>query len=267
MREIADEKIKFIKAFPQQKYSICNVCHLLICLRIGAKDKNKGKEYKTFFKKANATNDLIFKTYTDYKLQTRIQNESTIIVWSKEDTWKIEITSQYGNVILWHNNYYIAKDGKRKTLPEFHNQFPNEPGLKFSKAINCIAKYSPSYHIEQKELEKIEPSILIVIHHLKQEEKQRSTIIGAFLYRIKLTLYTNGYHSHSKLKQTIQEFHIVRTPNETPNENGRYCIVYKSNTVYAYNIGVFDTQKQSFTKSYSKDLITNIANVVAWKKL
>lgn len=69
------------------------------------------------------------------------------------------------------------------------------------------------------------------------------------------------------LKQTIQEFHIVRTPNETPNENGRYCIVYKSNTVYAYNIGVFDTQKQSFTKSYSKDLITNIANVVAWKKL
>lgn len=101
----------------------------------------------------------------------------------------------------------------------------------------------------------------------EQEEKQRSTIIGAFLYRIKLTLYTNGYHSHSKLKQTVQEFHIVRTPNETPNENGRYCIVYKSNTVYAYNIGVFDTQKQSFTKSYSKDLITNIANVVAWKKL
>ena len=181
LREIADEKIKFIKAFPQQKYSICNVCHLLICLRIGAKDKNKGKEYKAFFKKANATNDLIFKTYIDYKLQTRIQNESTIIVWSKEDTWKIEITSQYGDVILWHNNYYIAKDGKRKTLPEFHNQFPNEPGLKFSKAINCIAKYSPSYHIEQKELEKIEPSILIVIHHLKQEEKQRSTIIGAFL--------------------------------------------------------------------------------------
>lgn len=267
LREIADEKIKFIKAFPQQKYSICNVCHLLICLRIGAKDKNKGKEYKTFFKKANATNDLIFKTYIDYKLQTRIQNESTIIVWSKEDTWKIEITSQYGDVILWHNNYYIAKDGKRKTLPEFHNQFPNEPGLKFSKAINCIAKYSPSYHIEQKELGKIEPSILIVIHHLKQEEKQRSTIIGAFLYRIKLTLYTKGYHSHSKLKQTIQEFHIVRTPNETPNENGRYCIVYKSNTVYAYNIGVFDTQKQSFTKSYSKDLITTIANVVAWKKL
>lgn len=113
----------------------------------------------------------------------------------------------------------------------------------------------------------IEPSILIVIHHLKQEEKQRSTIIGAFLYRIKLTLYTNGYHSHSKLKQTVQGFHIVRTPNETPNENGLYCIVYKSNTVYAYNIGVFDTQKQSFTKSYSKDLITNIANVVAWKKL
>lgn len=236
LKEIADEKIKFIKAFPQQQYSICNVCHLLICLRIGAKDKNKGKEYKTFFKKANATNGLIFKTYIDYKLQTRIQNESTIIVWSKEDTWKIEITSQYGDVILWHNNYYIAK-------------------------------YSPSYHIEQKELEKIEPSILIVIHHLKQEEKQRSTIIGAFLYRIKLTLYTNGYHSHSKLKQTIQEFHIVRTPNETPNENGRYCIVYKSNTVYAYNIGIFDTQKQSFTKSYSKDLITNIANVVAWKKL
>lgn len=255
------EKSHDLKALKQIAESI------LLSLQVDEKHKNKGKEYKTFFKKANATNDLIFKTYIDYKLQTRIQNESTIIVWSKEDTWKIEITSQYGNVILWHNNYYIAKDGKRKTLPEFHNQFPNEPGLKFSKAINCIAKYSPSYHIEQKELEKIEPSILIVIHHLKQEEKQRSTIIGAFLYRIKLTLYTNGYHSHSKLKQTIQEFHIVRTPNETPNENGRYCIVYKSNTVYAYNIGVFDTQKQSFTKSYSKDLITNIANVVAWKKL
>ena len=267
LREIADEKIKFIKAFPQQKYSICNVCHLLICLRIGAKDKNKSKEYKTFFKKANATNDLICKTYIDYKLQTRIQNESTIIVWSKEDTWKIEVASQYGNVILWHNNYYIAKDGKRKTLPEFHNQFPNEPRLKFSEAINFIAKYSSLYHVEQKELEKIEPSILIVIHHLKQEEKQRSTIIGAFLYKIKLALYTNGYYSQSKLKQTIQEFHIVRTPKETPHENGRYCIVYKSNTVYAYNIGIYDTQKQSFTKSYSKNMITNIANVIAWKKL
>lgn len=267
LREIADEKIEFIKKFPQKKYPLCNVCQLSICLRVGARDKDRIKAYKNFFEKVNASAELIYQMYISYGLQTRIQNETTIIVWSKEDTWKIEVKDRYGNIILWHNNYYITKAGKRKTLPEFHNQFPDEQRLKFTKAISCISTYSPAYHIEQKELKQMESDILAAMHFLQQENKQQNTKFGLILHKIKLVIYNSKYHSLSGLEQTVHEFHIVRTKKDVPCESGRYCIIFRAESEYIYDIGILDIQKQLFRKSYNQDTITNVASIAAWKKI
>lgn len=267
LREIADEKIEFIKKFPQKKYPLCNVCQLSVCLRVGARDRDRVKTYKNFFEKTNASAELIYQMYISYGFQTRAQNETTIIVWSKEDTWKIEVKDRYGNVILWHNNYYITKAGNRKTLPEFHNQFPDEQRLKFIKAISCISTYSPAYHIEQKELKQMESDILAAIHFLQQEDKQRATKVGLILYKIRLAIHNSKYCSLSGLEQIVHGFYIVRTKKDAPCESGRYCIIYRAEAEYIYDIGILDVQRQLFRKSYNQDTIADIASVVAWRKI
>lgn len=267
LREIADEKIEFISKFPPKKYPLCNVCQLSVCLRVGARDRDRVKAYKNFFEKTNASAELIYQMYISYGFQTRIQNETTIIVWNKEDIWKIEVKDRYGNVILWHNNYYITKDGKRKTLSEFHNQFPDEQRLKFTKAISCISTYSPAYHIEQKELKQMEPDIFATIHFLQQEDKQRATKVGLILYKIRLAIHNSKYRWLSGLEQTVHGFYIVRTKKDAPCESGRYCIIYRAEAEYIYDIGILDVQRQLFKKSYNQDTIADIASVVAWRKI
>lgn len=87
----------------------CPACELRRCLRIGARDGLRVKQYQEYFESLGLTKEVYNRLYIQMGAQTRLMND-TLIIWYKEDAWKVERVHVDNRVILWHNNYYVDKN-------------------------------------------------------------------------------------------------------------------------------------------------------------
>lgn len=87
----------------------CLACELRRCLRIGARDGLRVKQYQEYFESLGLTKEVYNRLYIQMGAQTRLMND-TLIIWYKEDAWKVERVHDDNRVILWHNNYYVDKN-------------------------------------------------------------------------------------------------------------------------------------------------------------
>ena len=136
----------------------CPVCELRRCLRIGARDGMRVKQYQDYFESLGLTKEVYHRLYIQLGAQTRLMND-TLIVWYKDDAWKIERVHIDNRVILWHNNYYVDKNYARLFYGGFHKQLPEGVTVSFKTALKHIEGYAPTVHIVEKKIKKIQPQI------------------------------------------------------------------------------------------------------------
>ena len=127
-------------------------------MRIGARDGMRVKQYQDYFESLGITKEVYNRLYIQMGAQTRLMND-TLIIWYKDDAWKIERVHIDNRVILWHNNYYVDKNYARVFYGGFHKQFPEGVTVSFKTALKHIEGYAPTVHIVEKKIKKIQLQI------------------------------------------------------------------------------------------------------------
>lgn len=127
-------------------------------MRIGARDGMRVKQYQDYFESLGLTKEVYNRLYIQMGAQTRLMND-TLIIWYKDDAWKIERVHIDNRVILWHNNYYVDKNYARVFYGGFHKQFPEGVTVSFKTALKHIEGYAPTVHIVEKKIKKIQLQI------------------------------------------------------------------------------------------------------------
>lgn len=138
-RKIPDEELRSLKEYdPAMKQ--CPECAVTAYIRIGAKDPEDMERYLALFDRIRMPVNLVRVMYLDMQMRTRLRGD-TIIVWHKEDVWKIRALHKKGHVQLFHNNYIVRKDGGREFTGNFHIQNGYCRDTNISYALNLIGNY------------------------------------------------------------------------------------------------------------------------------
>lgn len=138
-REIPDEELKCLKEYDSNMEQ-CPECAAAAYLHIGAKDPEDVRQYLELFDKIRIPVSLVRHMYLDKQMRTRIRRD-TIIVWYKEDTWKIRALSKKGRIQLYHNNYIVKETGVREFTGGFHIQNQRCKDTHISYALKPIENY------------------------------------------------------------------------------------------------------------------------------
>lgn len=138
-REIPDEELRSLKEYDPAMEQ-CPECAAAAYIRIGAKDPEDMERYLSLFDRIGMPVKAARKMYLNKQMRTRIRRD-TIIVWHKEDMWKIRALSRKGRVQLFHNNYIVGKDGRREFTGNFHIQNEHCRDTNISYALNIIGNY------------------------------------------------------------------------------------------------------------------------------
>lgn len=148
LKELNKENNKEIELLPEitksQKYQKYN-SETLIKNSI-KNDVGKIKEYVTFFKNVNVSDEDLQILLVDNKAKIKLHSKYKLQIKCKDDDWIVLITNS-GNK-LFHNNYTVASDYTRYIRDGFHEQYV--PHNSFHDFVETIKNYSWNEHIETR---------------------------------------------------------------------------------------------------------------------
>ena len=252
----------------------CPVCNLLRCLRIGARDGIREKAYRDFFDSLAVTRDSIQRLYTTLQAQTRLSGDF-LIIWCREDTWKIErISKNSTRVVLWHNNYYINSNYMRVFYGGFHKQLPEGVTLSFCTALKHIDKYNPTAHIIKRKAQALQPQIAALREYLKdrdrKERQRRHSTLLTILYEFQLLWASLPWHHCSEPVREYAGFTLTTgLPSPAAFTDAYYGYLWKSRRGnYFFDVGKFNPETESFSSMFnSLGTEIKLASIMAYREI
>ena len=251
----------------------CPVCELRRCLRIGARDGMRVKQYQDYFESLGLTKEVYNRLYIQMGAQTRLMND-TLIIWYKDDAWKIERVHIDNRVILWHNNYYVDKNYARVFYGGFHKQLPEGVTVSFKTALKHIEGYAPTVHIVEKKIKKIQPQIDTAREYFKardiEEKKRQSRVILQIMYHLCRFWSMMPWGMKIEEPQEVEGFVLVvdkQIPDIYSEELCGY-IWRSANGDFFFDVGKLDKEKQKLSTMFSLfGAIVGVESVVAYRTI
>ena len=251
----------------------CPVCELRRCLRIGARDGMRVKQYQDYFESLGLTKEAYNRLYIQMGAQTRLMND-TLIVWYKDDAWKMERVHTDNRVILWHNNYYVDKNYARVFYGGFHKQLPEGVTVSFKTALKHIEEYAPTVHIVEKKIKKIQPQIDAAREYFKlkdaEEKKRQCSWVFQVIYQARRLWSMLPWTTKVEEPQEIEGFALTtdkKIPDVYTEEHCGY--IWKSaNGDFFFDVGKLDKDKQKLSTMFSIfGAKVDVDNVVAYRTI
>lgn len=126
----------------QQEIRFCKKCYRKAVLRNGVTDFSNYDVYNDFFEKNGVDERILFDLFVRNHARATVLSNA-IRIQCKEDTWKLNLSSYSGNIILEHNNYVRSMFGNRYMDKGFHRQ-----KIK-AKTVSGALKYVMTYDYEK----------------------------------------------------------------------------------------------------------------------
>ncbi len=277
-RNIPDEYLVYLEEYSPEM-SQCSHCAVKAYVRLGAKDFHNFKTYEKLFQKMHLKEELLRHMYVDCRMQTKASDDF-LMIWDREDKWKIVSLDNRGTVQLLHNNYHLLHNGERKFVRGFHIQGEYTDHVMVSTAIRAIETYSFDKHRassevkrQRKETESKSRQAVQSVMALAVDETVKKYVPGSLWKKIK------GWFQGRKradgqpigkepFSVQIHNFNMVEKAGYP--SDGEWCIyIWKAKTgEYRWQNGVYDADKGCFVISYKEvSCITGKRKVIAWKKL
>ena len=188
--------------------------------------------------------------------QTRLMND-TLIIWYKDDAWKIERVHIDNRVILWHNNYYVDKNYARVFYGGFHKQLPEGVTVSFKTALKHIEGYAPTVHIVEKKIKKIQPQIDAARKYFRdreaEEKKRQSSVILRMMYYMRRFWSMMPWSTKVEEPQEVEGFVLVGDSQIPDIYSEELCgyIWRSANGDFFFDVGKLDKGKQKFSTMFS----------------
>ena len=251
----------------------CPACELRRCLRLGARDGLRVKQYQEYFESLGLTKEVYNRLYIKMGAQTRLMND-TLIIWYKEEAWKVERVHVDNRVILWHNNYYVDKNYVRVFYGGFHKQFPEGVTVSFKTALKHIEGYAPTVHIVERKIKKIQPQIDAAREYFKakdaEEKKRQSRVILRMMYHLRRFWSKMPWGTKIEEPNEIEGFTLVGN-NQIPGMYSEELCGYiwkSANEDFFFDVGKLDQDNQKLTTMFSIfGAKVGVENVVAYRTI
>lgn len=134
---------KEVNSIAEQKgIRFCKKCYRKAVLRNGVTDFHNYDVYNGFFEKNGVDERLLFDLFVKNHARATVLSDA-IRIQCKEDTWKLDLSSNFGNIILEHNNYIRSMFGNRYMDKGFHRQKIKD------KTVSGALKYVMTYDYEK----------------------------------------------------------------------------------------------------------------------
>ena len=248
----------------------CPACELRRCLRIGARDGMRLKHYQRFFDATGVPKELYHHMYITMGVQTRLMND-TLILWHRQDEWKIERTGSGTGVILWHNNYYINRMHERVFCGGFHRQLSANTLISFKTALHCIDRYEPAVHIVTKKIEPFRPQIEAACRYFKSQDlalqKRQGSVVLRIAYRVQCFWRALPLSKNSAAPSPISWLFLAKESPIPEQYQTDFCgYIWKSKSGdYFFDVGKLNREQSRFSTMFNKANATiGVESVVAY---
>lgn len=269
VKSIATEDLQFLHDLVPGARQ-CPACELRRCLRIGARDGMRLKQYQRFFDAVGVPKELYHRMYITMGVQTRLMND-TLILWHRQDEWKIERVGSGTGVILWHNNYYVNRKHERVFCGGFHRQHSANTLISFKTALHCIDRYEPTVHIVAKKIEPFRPQIDAACRYFKSQDlalqKRQGSVVLRIAYRAQCFWRALPWNKKSAAPSPIAWLFLVKESPVPAQYQTDFCgYIWKSkNGDYFFDVGRLNREQSHFSAMFSKaNTSVGVESVVAY---
>lgn len=245
----------------------CSYCARRAYIRAGAKDMAQYRDYERLFQAMKVEDENLRHMYLDCGMKTRVKGKE-LIIYDREDTWKMVSIDNRGRLQLLHNNYKVLRNGERKFVKGFHVQNDLCYSTDFWHALRLIETYSYDKHKaakqmqqSQEQVERIEP--VTQPKEIVSKEPVESSQKGGLAQ-----WFRQVFHRKKKLQIRVDGFQPV--DEKGMPADGEKCIYIWKNASdqYCWQVGVYEQRTGRFVVNF-KDVryVIGKDKVVAWKHL
>ena len=262
-KEIPDSDLFYEKQYlPSMKQ--CPKCALRAYISSGAKDSQNISMYLKLFKQFQIKLKQIRHMYIDCGMQTEAF-PNMMMVWDREDAWKIQPIRGRGQVCLYHNNYHINEEGKRVFDKGFHIQSEYLSRTTIDKALEAIETYSYSKH---RSAAKVNSKLT------NGSDKEAAGF--AANKRVKgLLEKVRGWFAAWNTKETEEHLGLrldnfkIPSRDGYPHDGERCVYIWEGRDgERKWQVGAYEWSKRAFTVQFGNNhFVTDKNKVIAWKRI
>ena len=128
------------------EFCFCTKCYQDVLIRNAVTDSVGIEDYADFMSLAGASPRNLKTLLRTYSGKMKMDSDHSVIVQVKDDRWRISL--EFGELVLYHNNYTMRHDYSRTFLPSWHEQYV--PGKQnFENMVRIICAYDWDSHVKK----------------------------------------------------------------------------------------------------------------------